>query len=504
MARLNWLKPLLWPSVTNSPLQFSAPQVRESGPVRVTVVGRCTVQNLVIEAELSFFAGMGVCQCRLIVTNEDAAKHPKGIWTLGSDGARYIEDLSLKLKVIGMGSVQSHLMNAEDHSVFSNATIELYQDSSGGDKWDSPVHVNRDGLVMTRQRGFTIIGGDTEQSGCRATPLLVASRGCAKIALADPLFWQNFPKLVSTSNDGVVRYSFFPREFADVHEIQGGERKAHDIWLAFGSDAAESIAWFSQKSLYGLSSEQYAASNAVHYLTPRSEADHSDYLALLDLAHDAEVGVVAKREAVDEYGWRNYGEQWADHESKFHNNSDEIFVSHYNNQYDGIFGYLINYLRTTDARWFEYGHALARHVADIDVYHTCRDRAAYNYGLFWHTAHYVQAETASHRTFPASLGAGGGPSPEHLYTKGLLLHYFLTGDELSKEVVDKLAQFVIDADDGAQTILRFLDRGPTGNASWSGTEFYHGPGRGCGNGIGALLAGLRGQISDSISTKLKN
>ena len=50
-----------------------------------------------------------------------------------------------------------------------------------------------------------------------------------------------------------------------------------------------------------------------------------------------------------------------------------------------------------------------------------------------------------------------------------------------------LGDFVIDADDGAQTMFCFIDRGPTGNASWSGTEFYHGPGRGPGNSIDALL-----------------
>ena len=73
---------------------------------------------------------------------------------------------------------------------------------------------------------------------------------------------------------------------------------------------------------------------------------------------------------------------------------------------------------------------LAAHVIDIDIYHTDRDKAAYNGGLFWHTSHYVDAgtldATAPTRAQPGV--GGGGPANEHNYTAGLLLHYLLTGD----------------------------------------------------------------------------
>ena len=36
---------------------------------------------------------------------------------------------------------------------------------------------------------------------------------------------------------------------------------------------------------------------------------------------------------------------------------------------------------------------LAQHVVDIDVYHTTKDKSAYNGGLFWHTYHYGDADT---------------------------------------------------------------------------------------------------------------
>src|SRR5262249_50076324 len=54
-----------------------------------------------------------------------------------------------------------------------------------------------------------------------------------------------------------------------------------------------------------------------------------------------------------------------------------------------------------------------------------------------------------------------------------------------------LARFVVDIDDGRRTLFRWLDRGHTGLASASRTPDYHGPGRGSGNSVNALVDGHR-------------
>jgi hypothetical protein len=46
---------------------------------------------------------------------------------------------------------------------------------------------------------------------------------------------------------------------------------------------------------------------------------------------------------------------------------------------------------------------------------------------------------------------------------------------------------VVAMDDGRQTLLGLVDRGPTGNASFTAEITYHGPGRGAGNSVSALL-----------------
>ena len=140
----------------------------------------------------------------------------------------------------------------------------------------------------------------------------------------------------------------------------------------------------------------------------------------------------------------------------------------------------------------------ARHTIDIDIYHTDEDKAAYNHGLFWHTDHYRDAGACTHRSYTrktlekrASGNHGGGPCNEHNYTSGLLHYFYLTGDPEARDAVLELAQWVISMDDGSQTLLGLIDDGPTGLASSTETRDYHGPGRGPGNSINALLDAYR-------------
>ena len=69
-----------------------------------------------------------------------------------------------------------------------------------------------------------------------------------------------------------------------------------------------------------------------------------------------------------------------------HHTGEHPVISHYNNQYDLVFGFLLHFARSADPRWFELAADLARHVIDIDMYHTDDDKPAYSGGLFWHTA----------------------------------------------------------------------------------------------------------------------
>ena len=257
-----------------------------------------------------------------------------------------------------------------------------------------------------------------------------------------------------------------------------------------------SLAWVHSPALAIADPEWTASTGVFHWTAPTSALDPNSRLgSYLNEVVGGERSLVARREVIDEYGWRHYGDLYADHEGAFYSGPPPV-VSHYNNQYDLVYGAIVQYLLSGDVRWVDLFCPLARHVSDIDIYHTCKDRSRYNGGLFWHTDHYKDAATCTHRSYsatnrpPRSL-YGGGPSNEHNYTTGLLHAFYFTGDPSYRDAVRSLADWVIAMDDGRKEVFGVgrIDPGPTGHASQTTSADYHGPGRGCGNSINALLDG---------------
>jgi hypothetical protein len=367
--------------------------------------------------------------------------------------------------------------------------FELYQDSSGGDNWQSLNHLNRERRVPNTFRGYRLRAGGRAQTGLRATPAVALARGAAGVAVTTPHFWQNFPKAIEVGETALTM-RLFPGQYGDLHEIQGGEQKTHELFVSFGPDGVSSIplAWCRARTTAGAAPEWCLQSAAVPFLAPLGD----DHAALVNSAIEGPSRFELKRELIDEYGWRHFGEVYGDHEAVRHKGATPL-VSHYNNQYDPINGFAYQFLRTGDPRWWAMMSELATHVVDVDLYHTTKDKSAYSGGMFWHTYHYGDADTATHRTFPrAGKGHvhGGGPSAGHNYTTGLMMHYFLTGSEASREAVIQLARYVINIDDGRRTVLKFICRSETGLATLSARGYY-GPGRGAANSLNALLDGHR-------------
>jgi hypothetical protein len=334
--------------------------------------------------------------------------------------------------------------------------------------------------------GYRLVSPSAYRTGARATPIVSLRRDSQKMSVAVPGYWQNFPKALSVAGDAVT-IELFPAHHRDAHELQGGEQKTHAFVMAFGDDdiTAEPLAWSRSPLIASVDGPGLATPS-----TGPATADTAatiQYDALIRGVIDGEQSFERKREFADEYGWRHFGDLYADHEAVRHQ-GPERFTSHYNNQYDAVAGFATQYLRTGDRRWWSLMDDLAAHVVDIDLYHTDSDRPVYNRGYFWHTNHYLDAGTATHRAYARKSGQpGGGPSAEHNYTTGLLLHYFLTGSADSRDAVIQLADWVLAMDDGARTPFRWIDAGSTGVASATYSSDFHGPGRGSGNSVNALI-----------------
>jgi hypothetical protein len=466
--------------------------VLDNGPLRVTVLLKGTVRSarlalLEVECTLEFFAQSATVRCAVTVRNSGRAKHPRGIWVLGDAGSLYLRDVSLRIGVPSPATIHCSPEPGTELDEWP-APFELYQDSSGGEHWQSHNHFNRDHVIPLTFRGYRLRAGGQERSGHRATPIVSLRHGAGELTFAMCCFWQNFPKSVEAMHDSFT-LRLFPRQHADLHELQGGEQKTHVFVLAFRRDSVTDLPleWVRDPLLVRARPEWYAAASAIPYLVPKFADPHPHYRELIDAAIEGSDTFCHKRETADEYGWRNFGDLYGDHEA-VRSSMPAPLVSHYNNQYDALAGFARQFMGTGDRRWWSQFDELAKHVVDIDIYHTSRDRAAYNHGMFWHTVHYIDADTSTHRSYPNLPGVhGGGPSSEHNYTTGLMLHYLLTGDARSRQAVLGLAQFVIDRDDGRKSRWRWIDRGRTGQATGSGSRFYHGPGRASANSLNALL-----------------
>ena len=295
---------------------------------------------------LSFFAGLGTVTAALEVTNPRAAKHPGGAWDLGDPGSAFIRDLSIELAtdVNSLADVWGSLDHS-DHMEPAGRRFAVYQDSSGGSNWQHANHVNRDGHVAATFRGFRAMRAERLIEGLRATPIASIGGGRSRISVALPRFWQMFPKSIEADSRRCV-VGMFPRVYGDVHELQGGERSTLALAMCFGRDtvSAEPLAWTRSPLAVSADPLSYRQAGAWAPLSAGSRRSAEGYEALVNTAIKGDETFEQRREVIDEYGWRNFGELYADHEAV--NPPEGGSVSHYNNQYDAVAGFMTRFMQT--------------------------------------------------------------------------------------------------------------------------------------------------------------
>ncbi len=367
-------------------------------------------------------------------------------------------------------------------------------------------HVDRYGEVSTSFRGYRVYSTseDVIAEGNRATPDILINTNELSFAATVEKFWQNFPKSIRVDANGLI-IGLFPKRFQSDFELQAGEQKTHTVYFDFNPGQAR-LNWIQQPLSVKIPPKQYEETGGFRYLANSEATQNSLFQSLIDEAIDSENSLFQRREVIDEYGWRNFGDLFADHETfeKTDFEGDRPFVSHYNNQYDVIYSAFMQFARSGDHRWFQLAKELADHVIDIDIYHTDEDRSVFNRGFFWHTDHFADAATATHRSVSIETkklrglkSYGGGPGYEHNYTRGLLYYYLLTGEVKAREAVLELASWTCCGINNVRTFCEHFEgmakkilqwiRNRRGKNKALVPYRFNGPGRASGNALNVLL-----------------
>ncbi len=430
-------------------------QIESTGPVTTKLSAKgwwfCSKGNRLarFSCHLNFYAN-GLVVVEAVIHNPRRAQHSGGLWDLGDPGSILFGGMYVETDIVGFQYFRLSLNSDQTPRSFSaDQKLSLHQESSGGENWNSRNHVNAKRQVLPRYRGFRLRHGQhAPEQGFRAEPVLEARTADSIVSLSIPKFWQNFPSAFE-ANCSTLRAWLFPSDRRDDYELQGGERKSQRVVLGYGLPLNK-LNWSHSPLVPILSRKHYEGAGAFPWFRADAKGDRLQGLIMRGV--DGSQNFFQKREIIDEYGWRNFGDLFADHETLYQQPREQPFISHYNNQYDPIYGFARQFALTGDMRWHELMDDLARHVTDIDIYHTEEDRVEYNNGLFWHTDHYLDAHSATHRTFSKHNASsstpgqtGGGPGPEHCYTTGLLYHYWITGNTDSAQAVLKLANWMRDS-----------------------------------------------------------
>lgn len=410
--------------------------------------------RLKFEVIFTFFVNTSYIKIDFTLHNPQAAKHPGGLWDLGDEHSIFFKSLSLNVPIDINASVSifDHISNTV---IKPGKSASIEQLASGGVNWNSPVHKNAAGNVDISKNGFVINSDDNEEVGLRTSPSFSVLNTQGRISVYIEKFWQNFPKAISKDNEW-LNVGLFPEGH---FELQGGEKKSHTVWIDFES-ATQNFNWVDKPLIISIDPQYTEQTAGIDFFV--SELKQDELSAIIEKSIIGNSNFFEKREIVDEYGWRNFGDLYADHETEGYK-GNEIFVSHYNNQYDPIYGFIYQYLVTGESKYFELANDLAKHVIDIDIYHTTDDKDEYNGGLFWHTDHYLDASTCTHRTFSKThqaayegYSSGGGPGGQHCYTTGLKLHYLLTGNQASQKAVLQLADWITFSFEGSNSFFAKL------------------------------------------------
>ena len=183
-------------------------------------------------------------------------------------------------------------------------------------------------------------------------------------------FWQRCPSGIEVTETDIQIHLLAAS--TELTELQPGEKCTRTVWLQLSdtqdqnheNHCYENTVRCVHQPITALPHEAaIVSSNALEWYAP-DDQKNSPRATITGTARPNEVeqqllnemlrgptNFLWKREQIDEYGWRNFGDFWADHEELYADDPSPV-ISHYNNQYDLLHGLLREYLRSQNPQWW--------------------------------------------------------------------------------------------------------------------------------------------------------
>ena len=349
----------------------------------------------------------------------------------------------------------------------------------GGDpEWQGQIHDGPARLFQRDDEAYEIQGHGV--SGGKAPGWAeLTSDGCvAAVALRD--FWQQWPKSLELRDDGLA-LGLFPAfsdgDFALVepwykyqylfegncYRLRTGQARKWDIWVDLDGDGAQLSRLANAPAVPAADPAQAIATGVWDAIMPAGIGEMREYDPWTEnLFHAYCESIRTQRD----YGSMNWGDWFGERQ-----------VNWGNHEYDTVDQLLIQFARTGDPQYFLTADAAARHSTEVDVIHFVNDDLADNFNTSWPGKEYPPRPGMVHEHCVGHVGSfyptetirelfvehniGRSPTPYlcldpfnlgHIWTQGMVRHYFLTGDPFIKETVacigDNLARLV---EDGVHT-----------------------------------------------------
>lgn len=249
-------------------------------------------------------------------------------------------------------------------------------------------------------------------------------------------FWQNYPKGLAAEPGALeigicppLRPETFRPGHPDedrlyyylvggVYRLKHGVARTHEMLFACyrGKDGRAAtqalVGLFESPPVVRMPPEVYIQSQAINEVAAKDSQRFPSYEGWVE---DALESVLAEREYWRDYGMLNFGDWYGERRYNWGNM-----------EYDTPLGFLTEYLRGGDTRFFRLAEQAARHLSDVDTCHYAADSS-----IIWGQYHHCIGHVGDYYPRAYRTPAMGFPRIEHDHTwvEGLFLFSLLTGDQ---------------------------------------------------------------------------